>query len=417
MATGVARSWPDVHDPRSANQGEQNRHSINLLLLVVTSNILTYSREIEISATCDYCKFFDRLNVPRASMLFVLLLLSTYLVDAKTWTVTTERVNSNKPVIGHGADSTFDWNYNAAFVRSAESPMKGGILVRCQNRTSKTDLYAVGPSYMVYTPLLTDLTDLSEIKFAPIDDSRIVIGPTDKDDSAFGVEDPRSTYDEKEDTHYIHYSAVSKSPVISRLSLATVKSASVANASEYQLRGPIFDKKTWSKSGALLIRKSNQKSYLYWGDSSFADGMFLASSRDLLHYTNSRQVFLPKRANMWDSALVEGGPHPFVLSDGNYLMLYNSARNGFPSKKPGWDVQYNVGYVILDKKDPKKILYRSEQPIFSPELDWEKDEDSLTPNVVFIEGWTRLAEPDTFLFFYGAADSLVGAAKLTVKIR
>lgn len=31
------------------------------------------------------------------------------------------------------------------------------------------------------------------------------------------------------------------------------------------------------------------------------------------------------------------------------FVRYNSARHGYPSKKPNWDVQYNVGYVILDQ--------------------------------------------------------------------
>ena len=87
---------------------------------------------------------------------------------------------------------------------------------------------------------------------------------------------------------------------------------------------------------------------------------------------------------MFDSLLVEAGPMPLLLSDGNYLFLYNSARHGYPSPKPNWDVQYNVGYLILDGqvyviteittnlfKNPTTIIERSDQPIFSPDLAWE----------------------------------------------
>ena len=39
----------------------------------------------------------------------------------------------------------------------------------------------------------------------------------------------------------------------------------------------------------------------------------------------------------------------------------------------------------------------------------------LTPNVVFVEGWHAIEnEPNSFVIYYGAADSVVGAAKLTV---
>ena len=47
-----------------------------------------------------------------------------------------------------------------------------------------------------------------------------------------------------------------------------------------------------------------------------------------------------------------------------------------------------VGYVILDKNDPKRVLFRSDKPILSPELDWEtcsKDTKALMPHVVFVE--------------------------------
>jgi beta-1,2-mannobiose phosphorylase / 1,2-beta-oligomannan phosphorylase len=86
-------------------------------------------------------------------------------------------------------------------------------------------------------------------------------------------------------------------------------------------------------------------------------------------------------------------------------------------------LKYNVGYCILDGHNPTMILERSDQPIFSPELDWEKGNNpgahelGLTPNVVFIEGWAALeGKKDAFIFFYGAADSVVGAALLEVFI-
>jgi len=67
-----------------------------------------------------------------------------------------------------------------------------------------------------------------------------------------------------------------------------------------------------------------------------------------------------------------------------------------------------------------KILQRSEQPLLSPELAWETgtgDYLGLTPNVVFVEGWIpHDSKPDHFVIFYGAADSVIGAAILSVTI-
>jgi predicted GH43/DUF377 family glycosyl hydrolase len=62
---------------------------------------------------------------------------------------------------------------------------------------------------------------------------------------------------------------------------------------------------------------------------------------------------------------------PLPLSDGNYFFIYNSARKGYPSVKPGFDFQYNVGWAVLDKDQPTKVLQRCEQPMITPVLPWE----------------------------------------------
>uniref|UniRef100_A0A914YKL5 Uncharacterized protein n=1 Tax=Panagrolaimus superbus TaxID=310955 RepID=A0A914YKL5_9BILA len=94
------------------------------------------------------------------------------------------------------------------------------------------------------------------------------------------------------------------------------------------------------------------------------------------------------RNNSFDSELVESGATPLKLNTGDYLFIYNSARKGYPSVKPNWQLQYNIGYAILAGTDPTQVLQRSDQPIMSPKLDWEigNSTDYLTPNVVFLEG-------------------------------
>jgi len=193
------------------------------------------------------------------------------------------------------------------------------------------------------------------------------------------------------------------------------------NKTSWVRHGALFPSIKWSKSGSLLIRDDQDgPHYLFWGDSSGIAGLTAAESPNLLDYTNLAGVWLPIRSGHFDSVLVEAGPMPLRLSDGNYLFLYNSARGGYPSSKPNWNLQYNLGFCILDKDNPLKILQRSDNPILSPELAWEIGKPPYlgsTPNVVFVEGWTRLQEPDTFLIFYGAADSVIGAAVLHVQIQ
>lgn len=125
------------------------------------------------------------------------------------------------------------------------------------------------------------------------------------------------------------------------------------------------------------------------------------------------------RSDHFDSLMVEGGPPPLKLSDGNLLYIYNSARTGFPSPKPGYNLQYNVGWLILDGTNPTRIIQRSEVPLLSPELSWEVGMDLLTPNVVFLEGlvsYPDASATNSFLGFYGAADQVVGAVRIDVAI-
>lgn len=76
------------------------------------------------------------------------------------------------------------------------------------------------------------------------------------------------------------------------------------------------------KSAALLIRPSPPH-YLYQGDSSIR----LWSTDDLYNYTLLNNSFIAPRPGSFDSELVEAGPPPLRLSDGNYVFFHNSAEN------------------------------------------------------------------------------------------
>lgn len=187
--------------------------------------------------------------------------------------------------------------------------------------------------------------------------------------------------------------------------------------SNWNYYGPLFPNVFWSKSGSLLVHNDTHR-YLFFNDSSIS----IAQTKDLIHYDLTSTTLIHTRGDHFDSALVEAGPQAIKLSDKNYLFLYNSARHtNIPNPKPGWNLQYNLGWAILNGDDPTQVLARSEQPILSPELDWERCDNSsgiwasrgLTPLVVFIEGWKKTAE-DTFLVWYQGCDSSMGLAELKV---
>jgi predicted GH43/DUF377 family glycosyl hydrolase len=212
-----------------------------------------------------------------------------------------------------------------------------------------------------------------------------------------GVEDPRLV--EIGGTYYLTYTGYNTKDA--QLCLATSK-----DLQHWQRKGVILPAYKgnwnvgWTKSGAILTDKINDKYWMYFLGTAAdkTDQTGLASSPDLLHWTEETQTpALPKRPGMWDERVVEPGPPPVITNDG-ILLIYNGADN---------KLVYRVGWALFDKNDPRKLLARSDSPIFQPEKEWEKV--GQVPNVVFVEGLVR--EGNRWLFYYGGADKYIGVAE------
>src|SRR5437879_5295459 len=168
----------------------------------------------------------------------------------------------------------------------------------------------------------------------------------------------------------------------------------------------------WVKSGAIVPEKIDGKYWMYWLGTAAdkTDQMGLSYSTDLIHWTEATETpVLPRRPGMFDSRVVEPGPPP-ILTDWGIVLIYNGADD---------TLVYRTAVAVFDRRDPRKLISRSDAPIFAPEKKWEKA--GQVPNVVFVEGMvaTRSAEDvagrwDYFLFYYGAADKYVGVAEARV---
>ena len=155
----------------------------------------------------------------------------------------------------------------------------------------------------------------------------------------------------------------------------------------------------WTKSGAILKEKLQGKYWMYWlgTASDHTDQMGLSFSNDLIHWTEATETpVLPRRPGKFDSRVVEPGPPPILTADG-IVLVYNGADD---------KLVYRTGVAVFDRQNPRKVLYRSDEPLFAPELEWEKV--GQVPNVVFVEG--LLADKDRYLLYYGGADKYVGVA-------
>lgn len=154
------------------------------------------------------------------------------------------------------------------------------------------------------------------------------------------------------------YTAYNGSSIL--LSLASTTNPFDRNS--WNKLGPVFPQYQNSKSGALLVRKQPPH-YLFWGDSDIR----VTTSDNITQWKSIGDIFLSPRPDKFDSRLVESGPPPLQLSNGNYLFIYNSAEKGWPEDP---NTAYHVGWVILDGNDPTKILARSEEPLMGPSFAW-----------------------------------------------
>jgi len=223
-----------------------------------------------------------------------------------------------------------------------------------------------------------------------------VLEPEAEYEKGGGVEDPRLV--KVGGVYYLTYTGYNKKDA--QLCLATSK-----DLIRWERRGVIMPAYKgrwnvgWTKSGAILSEKVGGKYWMYYMADSSKDvhEMGVAFSTDLVHWTEALdQPVLKHRPGSFDAMVVEPGPPPVMTPDG-ILLIYNGAdeRN-----------VYATGWVLFDKTDPRKVLLRSDKPLFHVEQWWEKE--GQVPNVVFVEGLVR--EGGRWLFYYGGADKYVGVA-------
>lgn len=94
-----------------------------------------------------------------------------------------------------------------------------------------------------------------------------------------------------------------------------------------------------------------------------------------------------------------------------WLLLYHGVSGWQAPEGEGKSVRYCAGAAVLDLDDPTKILYRSPRPILEPQLPQEMQ--GIVPSVVFPTATDR-RDDNRLDVYYGAADSVVGVARLHI---
>ena len=113
--------------------------------------------------------------------------------------------------------------------------------------------------------------------------------------------------------------------------------------------------------------------------------------------TRCIQIFGP-RPGMWDSKKV-GIAGPPIKTPLGWVLFYHGITD---------EGHYCLGAVLLDRKDPTRLIGRTSQPIMTPVEPWEKS--GWINNVVFPCG--QVVKKDTVYLYYGGADHVIGVATI-----
>jgi predicted GH43/DUF377 family glycosyl hydrolase len=147
---------------------------------------------------------------------------------------------------------------------------------------------------------------------------------------------------------------------------------------------------------------------MFWGEGK----VYLATSDNLIDWdpvedANGRLiVVMARRPHLFDSMFPEVGPPP-ILTERGILVIYNgknAIKNGDKNLAPS---TYSVGQALFSSKDPTHLISRVDQPIFKPELPWERS-GQYVAGTTFVQGLVYFH--DKWFLYYGCADSLVGVA-------
>lgn len=207
-----------------------------------------------------------------------------------------------------------------------------------------------------------------------------------------GVRDARVTL--LEGTYYVVYTAYS--PLGLRLVIARTKDfrsfERLSLASEPDTKGgALFPEKVKGRYARL---ERPRERYSIW----------VSYSDDLVYWGGSEFVMGP-RDGYWDFHRVGAGVPPIPVDEG-WLLIYYGEK--IVSSGP----LFRLGAAVLDRKDPTKVLGRSDIPILAPRERYERIGD--VGNLVFSCG-AVLEDKGVLRLYYGASDSCICAGAAPVE--
>jgi predicted GH43/DUF377 family glycosyl hydrolase len=214
----------------------------------------------------------------------------------------------------------------------------------------------------------------------------------------FGVEDPRITF--IDGRYWFTYVAVSRHGPATAL-------ASTTNFCTFQRHGIIF-----CPENKDVVLFPERVAGLYTAlhrpvcNTPFTrPEMWMATSPDLYNWGSHQPLLVPGGAQ-WQSGRVGAGAPPFRVPKG-WLEIYHG--NTQPAR-PGEVGAYFGAALLLDEREPMRVLRYPTTPFLKPEADFERV--GFVPEVVFPTGVVQ--DDESLLVYYGAADSFTGVSEFSL---
>jgi predicted GH43/DUF377 family glycosyl hydrolase len=219
----------------------------------------------------------------------------------------------------------------------------------------------------------------------------------------FGCEDPRITY--FEGNYYTFYTALSKYPFeASGIKVAIAISKDLKKVNERHLITPFN-----AKAMTLFPERINGKvTVILTVNTDMPPSKIAIAQVDEIEELWDQRFWDKWYANLNDYSIdlkrssldhTEVGATPIKTSHG-WIFLYSHIQNYFPSSN-NFDKIFGIEVVLLDLKNPFKILGRTEGPVLVPRESYELL--GHVPDIIFPSG--AILEKDTLFIYYGASDT------------
>jgi len=228
-----------------------------------------------------------------------------------------------------------------------------------------------------------------------IRDDQYVLGPDPDKQWARGCEDPRVM--KIDQSYYMLYTGYgNRYPGDYKICMSVSE-----DLYHWEHRGVLLDE---SNKDAAFFPEKIKGDYVLLHRRPPA--IWMAKSKDLVTFSQHKVLAGPLKANDWEAAKI-GIAGPPIATEKGYILIYHGVSESMRNFGQRGDyAMYSLGILLLDKDDITKVIYRQDQPILKPEMDWELYGN--VPNVVFSCG--QVVMNDQLYVYYAGADEAIGLA-------